>query len=98
VIEVNDHFSKDEIKDFIAQEDVDDWILGNDIDTDEIQFNSISNLPPFLKKQGVFSGVQHDLKKIIGHTKFPSAKQVQPLPTLELVHCENFFDWIEKYY
>jgi hypothetical protein len=72
--------------------------LGNKIDTDAIQYDFISNLPPFLKNQEGFSGIQHDLKQITGQTKFPSAKQAQPLPTIEPVHCENCLDWVERYY
>jgi hypothetical protein len=98
VIEVDDHFAKDDIDIFIAQENVDDQFLGNNINTDAIQFNLISNFPPFLKNQDGFSGIQHDMKQITGLTKLPSAKQAQPLPTLEPVHCENRLDWVEIYY
>ena len=56
-IEVNDHFSEDKIDKFIAQEDVDDQFIGNDADTDAIQYDFVSNLPPFLKNQEGFSGI-----------------------------------------
>jgi arginine utilization protein RocB len=98
VIEVNDRFSKDEIDDFISQEDIDDQILGNDIDTNITQFDFISNLPPFLKEQEGFSGIQHNLKQITRQVKLPSAKQARSFPTIEPVHCKNCFDWIERYY
>jgi regulator of replication initiation timing len=32
------------------------------------------------------------------HDKLPSTEQTQPLPSIEPVHCENCFDWIERYY
>ena len=57
VIEIDNHFSEDDIDNFIAQEDVDDRFLGNDIDTDSMQFDFISNLPPFLKNQEGFSSI-----------------------------------------
>jgi hypothetical protein len=43
--------------------DVDDWISEDDTNVDAPQFDFVSNLPPFLKKQQGFSGIQHDLKK-----------------------------------
>jgi hypothetical protein len=44
-----------EIDDIIfIEDDIDDQILGNDIDIDTTQFDFISNLPPFLKKQEGF--------------------------------------------
>jgi hypothetical protein len=74
VIEVDDHFFEDEIDKFLDQEDVDDQFLGNEIDTDVIKYTFISNLPPFLKNQEGFSGIQHDMKKITGQNKTPSTK------------------------
>jgi hypothetical protein len=98
VIEVNDHLSDDEIDEFLSREDVDDQFLGNEIDIDAIQYDFIANIPPFLKNQEGFSGIWHNLKQIIGQTKVPSAKQTQPLPTIQPVHCENCLDWVERYY
>jgi len=89
VIEIDDLFSKYEIDNFISQEDVYDWVLGNKIDIDVIQYNFFSNLPPFLKTQEDFSSIRHDLKQITEKTKVPFAKQAQPLPTIEPIHCEN---------
>jgi regulator of replication initiation timing len=34
----------------------------------------------------------------MGHVKFPSTEQARPFPSIEPVHCENCFDWIERYY
>jgi len=86
LIEVDDHFFEDEIEYFIDQEDIDDRIMGKNINTDGIQFDFISNIPPFLKKQEGFFVIQHDLKQITGQTKFPFAEHAQPLPTIEIVH------------
>jgi hypothetical protein len=30
--------------------------------------------------------------------KLPTTEQTRPLPSMELVHCENCFDWIERYH
>jgi hypothetical protein len=98
VIEIDDRFSEDDIDDLIAEDDINDQILGDDIDVDTTQLDFISNLPPFLKKHEGFSGIQHDLKQIMGQVKFPSTEQARPLPSIEPVHCENWFDWIEIYF
>jgi hypothetical protein len=98
MIEVDDHLSEDEINKFLSHEDVDDRVLGNDVNTDAIQYDFVSNLPPFLNNQEGFSGIRHDLKQFTEQTKAPSAKQTQPLPTIEPVHCENCLDWVERYY
>jgi len=57
VIEIYDHFSENDIDKFVSQEDVDDRFLGNEISTDAIQYDFVSNLPPFLKNQESFSGI-----------------------------------------
>jgi hypothetical protein len=98
VIEVDDLFSEDEIGYFIPQEDIDDRIMGKNINIDAIQFDFVSNIPLFLKKKEGFSGIQHDLKQMIGQNKFPSIEQARPLPTIEPIHYENYFYWIEIYY
>jgi hypothetical protein len=87
-----------EVDDRISEDDIDDQIPEDDIDVDTPQFDFVSNLPPFLKKQQGFSGIQHDLKRIMEQDKLPTTEQTRPLPSMELVHCENCFDWIERYY
>lgn len=54
VIEIDDCFSEDDINDLIVEDDIDDPILGDNINVDTTQFDFVSNLPPFLKKQEVF--------------------------------------------
>jgi hypothetical protein len=87
-----------EVDDRISEDDINDRIPDDDIDADTPQFDFVSNLPPFLKKQEGFSGIQHDLKQVMEQVKLPSTEQTRPLPSIELVHCENCFDWIERYY
>jgi hypothetical protein len=78
--------------------DVDDQISIDDTSIDAPQFDFVSNLPPFLKKHQGFPGIQHDLKRIMEQGKSPTTDQTRPLSNHELVHCENCFDWIERYY
>jgi hypothetical protein len=98
VIEVDDHLYDDEINEFLAREDVDDQFLGNETSIEDIQYDFVSELPPFLKNQEGFTGICHDMKQVAEQTKMPSAKHTQPLPTIAPVHCENFLDWVERYY
>jgi hypothetical protein len=72
--------------------DVNDQISEDDTNAYAPQFNFVSNLPPFLKKQQGFSGIQHDLKRIMEQGKLPTTEQARPLPSMEPVHCENFFE------
>jgi hypothetical protein len=58
----------------------------------------VSNLPPFLKEQEGFSGIQYDLKNIMEQGKPLNSDQTRPLPNLEQVYCEGCFDWIQRYY
>jgi hypothetical protein len=58
----------------------------------------VSNLPPFLKEQEGFSGIQYDLKRIMEQGKPLTTDQTRPLPNLEPVYCESCFDWIQRYY
>jgi hypothetical protein len=37
-------------------------------------------------------------KRIMEQGKLPTTDQTRPLPSMEPVHCENCFDWIERYY
>jgi hypothetical protein len=62
VIEVDDHLSDDEINEFLAREDVDNQCLGNEIGIEAIQYDFVSELPPFLKNQEGFAGISHDLR------------------------------------
>jgi hypothetical protein len=78
--------------------DVDNQISEDDTNVDASQFDFISNLPPFLKKKQGFSGIQHDLKRIMEQCKLLTTNQTWPLPSMEPVHCENCFDLIERYY
>jgi hypothetical protein len=78
--------------------DVDNQIFVDDTSINAPQFDCVSNLPPFLKKQKGFSGIQHDLKRIMEQGKSPCIDPTVPLPSIEPVYCENCFDWIERYY
>jgi len=49
------------------------------------------NIPPFLKEQEGFSGIQYDLKRIMEHGKSPATDQTHSLPNLEMVYCESCF-------
>jgi hypothetical protein len=45
--------------------DVEDRIYVDDTNIDLPQYDVVSNLPPFLKEQEGFSGIQYDLKRIM---------------------------------
>jgi hypothetical protein len=98
VIEVDDHLTDDEINEFLAREDVDNQCLGNETGSEAIQYDFVSELPPFLKNQEGFAGISHDLKQATKKTKAPIAEYTQPLPVITPVHCENCLDWVERYY
>jgi hypothetical protein len=98
VIEVDDHLSDDEINEFLSREYVDKQCLGNEIYIQDIQYDFVSEIPPFLKNQEGFAGISHDLKQAIENTKAPIAEHTQPLPAIAPVHCENCLDWVERYY
>jgi hypothetical protein len=83
--------------------DIEDLISVDDTSSDPTKINSprydfVSNLPPFLKEQEGFSGIQYDLKKIMEKGKPFNSDQTHPLPNLEQVYCEGCFDWIQRYY
>ena len=83
--------------------DIEDPISVDDTNSDPTKINSprydfVSNLPPFLKDQGGFSGIQYDLKKIMEQGKHLNSDQTRPLPNLEQAYCEGCFDWIQIYY
>jgi hypothetical protein len=66
--------------------EVNDQIFENDTDVDTPQFTFVSNLPPFLKKQQIFLGIQQDLKRIMEWDKLPTIEQTLRLPSMEPVH------------
>jgi hypothetical protein len=83
--------------------DIEDPISVDDTSYDPAKINSprydfVSNLPPFLKEQEGFSGIQYDLKNIMEQGKPLNSDQTRPLPNLEQVYCEGCFDWIQRYY
>jgi hypothetical protein len=98
VIEVDDHLTDDEINEFLAREDVDNQCLRNETCSEAIQYDFVSELPPFLKNQEGFTGISHDLKQATEKTKAPITEYTQPLPAITPVHCDNCLDWVECYY
>jgi len=58
----------------------------------------LSNLPPFLKEQEGFSGIQYDLKKVMEQYKPLNSDHTRPLPNLEQVYYEGCFCWIQRNY
>jgi hypothetical protein len=65
---------------------------------DSPQYDFVSNLPPFLKEQEGFSGIQYDLKRVMEQDKPLNSDHTRPLPNLEHVYCEGCFNWIQRYY
>jgi hypothetical protein len=56
---------------------------------DSPQYDFVSNLPPFLKEQEGFSGIQYDLKRVMVQDKPLNSDHTHPLPNLEHVYCED---------
>jgi hypothetical protein len=65
---------------------------------DSPQYDFVSNLPPFLKEQEGFLGIQYDLKRVMAQDKPLNSYHTRPLPNLEQVYCEDCFNWIQRYY
>jgi hypothetical protein len=83
--------------------DIEDPISLDDTSSDPTKIDSprydfVSNLPPFLKEQEGFSGIQYDLKKVMEQDKPLNSDHTHLLPNLEHVYCEGCFDWIQRYY
>jgi hypothetical protein len=97
-IEVNDHFSDDEINDFLALEDLDNQYLGNETTVQDEQYDLVSRLPPFLKGQEGFVGISHDLKQATEKHEIPVAEYIPPRPAITPMHCDSCLDWVERYY
>jgi hypothetical protein len=62
---------------------------------DHIEYEFISNLPPFLQYCKGFSGIQADLKAKEGFSK---KEQQYQIPGLEPDHCHDCLAWVQKYY
>ena len=65
---------------------------------DSPQYDFVSKLPLFLKEQEGFSKIQYDLKRVMTQDKPLRSYHTCPLPNLEHVYCEDFFNWIQRYY
>jgi hypothetical protein len=83
--------------------DIEDVISVDDASSDATkidspQYDFVSNLPPFLKEQEGFSGIQYDLKRVMEQDKPLNSDHTLPLPNLEQVYCEDCFNWIQRYY
>jgi len=65
---------------------------------DSVKYNFVSILPPFLKEQEGFLGIQCDLKRFMAQDKPLNSDDTLPLPRLEQVYCEECFTWIQRYY
>jgi hypothetical protein len=82
------------IEDTISVEDA------SSIDTrmDSSQYDFVSNLPPFIKEQEGFSGIQYDFKRVMTQDKPLKSYHTHPLSNLEHVYYEDCFNWIHRYY
>jgi hypothetical protein len=98
MIEVNDHYSDDEINDFLALEDLDNQCLGTKLLVKLSNMTLSLDYLLFLKGQEGFAGIIHDLKQATGRAKASIAEYAQPRPAITPVHCDNFLDWVERYY
>jgi regulator of replication initiation timing len=65
---------------------------------DSPQYDFVSNLPPFLREQEGFLGIQNDFKMIMEQCNPLNSDDTCPLPRLEQVYSEECFTWIHRYY
>jgi hypothetical protein len=62
---------------------------------DHMEYDFVSNLPPFLQDCKGFSGIQSDLKAKEGFSK---KEQQYSVPDLEPDHCHDCLAWAQRYY
>jgi len=62
---------------------------------DHMEYDFVSNLPPFLQDCKGFFGIYSDLKSKEGFSK---KEQQYSVPDLEPNHCHDCLDWAHKYY
>jgi hypothetical protein len=56
---------------------------------DSPQYDFVSNLPPFLKEQEGFSGIQYDLKRVMAQDKPLNSDHTRPLPNWNRYTVKN---------
>jgi hypothetical protein len=97
-IEVNHHYSDEEINDFLAWEHPNSQSLKNKIVSQVEKYDFVSRLHPCLKGQESFTSMGHDLKQAIGKHEIPVAENIPHRSAIAPVHCDNCLDWIEHNY
>jgi hypothetical protein len=97
-IDINDQFSDWEIDNFLAREDPENQCPRKEVVTQVEKYDFVSKLPPCLKGKESFSGIGHDLEQNIGKNEAPVVDCVPHWSSITLVHCDNWLDWIERYY
>jgi hypothetical protein len=97
-IEINDHYSYQEINDFLAREDPDNQCPDNEAITQIEQYDFVSKLPPCLEVKEGFAGISHDLKQATMKQEIPVVDYIPHQFSIAPIHCDNCLDWIESYY
>ena len=77
---------------------MDNQCLGNKNVGQDVKYDFVSRIPPFLKGQEGFASIIHDLKQAIGRFEALIAENIPPRPAIALVHCDSCLDWVERYY
>jgi hypothetical protein len=63
-----------------------------------IQYDFVSNIPPFFQNCEGFLGIQVDLKSKLVQEKPSKADQQQSIPNLEPECCHDCLAWTQRYY